>query len=59
MGLPGPEIELLVQSQGRPLGRFVMTPTAGYEVSYERRVVAVAIAGQVKASLRPLLGSRV
>ena len=59
MGLPGPEIELLVQSQGRPLGRFVMTPTAGYEVSYERRVVAVAIADQVGASLRPLLGARV
>ncbi len=59
MGLPGPEIELLVQSQGRTLGRFVMTPTPGYEVSYERRVVAVAIADQVGASLRPLLGSRV
>ena len=59
MGLPGPEIELLVQSQGRTLGRFVMTPTPGYEVSYERRVVAVAIADQVGASLRPLLGPRV
>ena len=59
MGLPGPEIELLVQSQGRTLGRFVMTPTPGREVSYERRVVAVAIADQVGASLRPLLGSRV
>ncbi|HUJ65205.1 MAG TPA: DUF4118 domain-containing protein, partial [Acidimicrobiales bacterium] len=44
MGLPGPEIELQVQNQGRTLGRFVMTPTPGYEVSYERRVVAVAIA---------------
>ena len=40
MGLPGPEIELVVQSQGRLLGRFVMTPTPGYEISYERRVVA-------------------
>ena len=59
MGLPGPEIELLVQSQGRVLGRFVMTPTPGYEVSYERRVVAVAIADQVGASLRPLFGSPV
>jgi K+-sensing histidine kinase KdpD len=53
MGLPGPEIELLVQSQGRTLGRFVMTPTPGYPVSQERRVVAVAIADQVGASLRP------
>ena len=59
MGLPGPEIELRVQSQGRALGRFVMTPTPGYEVSYERRVVAVSIADQVGASLRPLFGSRV
>ena len=59
MGLPGPEIELPVQIQGRTLGRFVMTPTPGYEISYERRVVAVAIADQVGASLRPLFGSRV
>ena len=59
LGLPGPEIELPVQIQGRALGRFVLTPTPGYEVSYERRVVAVAIADQVGASLRPLFGSRV
>jgi K+-sensing histidine kinase KdpD len=57
MGLPGPEIELLVQSQGRALGRFVLTPTPGYPVSRERRVVAVAIADQVGASLRPQLRS--
>jgi K+-sensing histidine kinase KdpD len=55
MGLPGPEIELSVQSQGRTLGRFVMTPTPGYPVSQERRVVAVAIADQIGASLRPQL----
>ena len=59
MGLPGPEIMLLSQNQGRALGRFVMTPTPGYEISYERRVVAVAIADQVGAALRPLFGSRV
>jgi len=59
LGLPGPEIELLVQIQGRALGRFVLTPTAGTPVSNERRVVAVAIADQVGPSLRPLLGSRV
>ena len=55
MGLPGPEIELVVQSQGRRTGRFVMTPTPGYEVSLERRVVAVAIADQVGHPLRPHL----
>jgi K+-sensing histidine kinase KdpD len=52
MGLPGPEIELLVQSHGRTTGRFVMTPTPGCEVSLERRVVAVAVADQVGLSLR-------
>ena len=59
LGLPGPEVELLVQIQGRTLGRFVLTPTPGTPVSLERRVVAVAIADQVGPSLRPLLGSRV
>ena len=58
LGLPGPEIELLVQNQGRTLGRFVLTPTPGFPVSRERRLVAVAIADQVGASLRPLLGAR-
>jgi K+-sensing histidine kinase KdpD len=58
LGLPGPEIELLVQNQGRTLGRFVLTPTPGDPVSRERRVVAVAIADQVGASLRPVAGTR-
>ena len=47
------------KTKAAPLGRFVMTPTPGYEISYERRVVAVAIADQVGAALRPLFGSRV
>jgi hypothetical protein len=59
LGLPGPEIALLVQIQGRTLGRFVLIPTPGIPVSLERRVVAVAIADQVGPSLRPLLGARV
>ncbi len=54
LGLPGPEIELLVQNQGRTLGRFILIPTPGSPVSRQRRVVAVAIADQVGASLRPL-----
>jgi len=58
VGLPGPEMELLVQNQGRTLGRFVLTPTPGFPVSRERRVVAVAVADQVGASLRPLVGTR-
>jgi K+-sensing histidine kinase KdpD len=52
MGLPGPEIELLVQGRGRIQGRFVLTPTPGYPVSLERRVVAVAIADQVGTAQR-------
>lgn len=57
MGLPGPEIELLVQHRGHVLGRFVLTPTPGLEVPLQPRVVAVALADQVGASLRPGLRS--
>jgi K+-sensing histidine kinase KdpD len=57
MGLPGPEIELLVEHRGKTVGRFLLTPTPGYEVPLEPRVVAVALADQVGASLRPNLRS--
>ncbi len=57
MGLPGPEIELLVQNRGDTLGRFILTPTPGYEVPLQPRVVAVALVDQVGASLRPRLRS--
>jgi K+-sensing histidine kinase KdpD len=57
MGLPGPEIELWVRNRGDTLGRFILTPTAGYEVPLQPRVVAVALADQVGASLRPRLRS--
>jgi len=55
MGLPSPEIELLVHSRGEALGRFVLTPTPGHSVSYEQRFVAVALADQAGAALRPQL----
>jgi hypothetical protein len=51
MGLPGKEVELLVQNQARTFGRYVMEPTPGRPVSFERRVVAVALADQVGAAL--------
>jgi Domain of unknown function (DUF4118) len=51
LGLPGSELELLVESGGRAQGRFLLVPTPGKPVSLERRVVAVAIASQVGASL--------
>lgn len=57
MGLPGPELELLVQGRGRTQGRFALTPTPGFPVSLERRVVAVAIADQVGAAHRLQLRS--
>ncbi len=57
MGLPGPELELVVQARGHTLGRFVLKPTPGLPVSFQRRVVAVAITDQVGAALRPQLRS--
>ena len=57
MGLPGPELELLVRSGGQTQGRFVLKPTPGYPVELQRRVVAVAIADQVGAVVRPYLRS--
>ena len=57
MGLPGPEIELLVQNRGDTLERFILTPTPGYEVPLQPRLVAVALADQVGAAVRPRLRS--
>lgn len=57
MGLPGPELTLLVESRGQTLGHFVLTPTPGYPVPARRLVVAVTIADQVGAALRPRLRS--
>jgi K+-sensing histidine kinase KdpD len=51
MGLPGSEVELPVEYQGRFFGRYVMVPTPGKPVSGERRVVASALADQVGAAL--------
>jgi hypothetical protein len=57
LGLPGPELALLVQRRGQTLGRFVLEPTPGLPVTLQRRVVAVAIADQVGAALTPQLRS--
>jgi K+-sensing histidine kinase KdpD len=51
MGLPGSEVELPINYQGRFYGRFVMVPTPGHPVSRERRIVASALADQVGAAL--------
>jgi Domain of unknown function (DUF4118) len=57
LGLPGPELALLVQRRGQTLGRFLLEPTPGLPVSLQPRVVAVALADQVGAALTPRLRS--
>ena len=51
MGLPSKEVTLVVEGQGRPLGRFVLVPRVGRSVSIDRLTVAVALADQVGAAL--------
>jgi Domain of unknown function (DUF4118) len=51
MGLPGPELDLPVQSGGRTVGRFVLAPTPGWLVPPERMTVAVSIAAHAGAAL--------
>ena len=47
-GLPdGTETELLVESGGRLLGRFLLTPTPGRPVSLDRRRVALTLVDQI------------
>ena len=51
--LPRTGVALPVLARGRPVGRFVLVPTAGTGVSLERRIVAVALADQAGAALSP------
>ena len=46
------ETELVVESGGRFMGRFLMTPLAGAATTRAERLVAVALAAQVGATLR-------
>ena len=50
-GLPGSDIELLVESGGLFQGRFLMTPTPGARPTLEQRLLAIAFADQVGAAL--------
>ena len=50
LGLPSRGVELEVQGGGQTYGRFLLLPTAGVPVSFERRIVAVALADQVGAA---------
>jgi K+-sensing histidine kinase KdpD len=51
MGFPGKEVELPVMGHGHVLGRYVLVPTPAEPVSFDKRVVAVALADQVGAAL--------
>ena len=50
-GLPGREVELIVDYRGSTFGRFVMVPTPGAPVPADRLLVAAFIADQVGAAL--------
>jgi K+-sensing histidine kinase KdpD len=51
--LPEQGVELPVLARGRPIGRFLLSPTHGVAVPLEQRLVAVAIADQVAAVWLP------
>jgi hypothetical protein len=50
MGMPT-TVALSVDGNGRQWGRFLLTPTPGLPIPFERRVVAVALADQAGAAL--------
>jgi hypothetical protein len=50
MGLPGKQVELVVQGYGRIFGRFLLVPTPGLPVTFDRRIIAIALADQVSAA---------
>ena len=51
LGLPGNEVELLVESHGQSRGRFLLAPVPGRPIGLDRLIVAVALADQVGAAL--------
>jgi K+-sensing histidine kinase KdpD len=51
MGFPGKEVELPIIGHGLVLGRYVLVPTPAEPVSFDKRIVAVALADQVGAAL--------
>jgi K+-sensing histidine kinase KdpD len=51
MGFPGKEVELPVIGHGLVLGRYLLIPTPAEPVSFDKRIVAVALADQVGAAL--------
>lgn len=50
-GLPGGDLELLVENGGLLQGRFLMTPLPGARPTLEQRLVAISLAEQAGAAL--------
>jgi hypothetical protein len=50
LGLPSRGVGLEVQGGGQTYGRYLLVPTPSVPVSFERRIVAVALADQVGAA---------
>jgi UPF0716 family protein affecting phage T7 exclusion len=50
-GLPSHEVSLIVQYQGRPIGRYVLLAVPGTRVSADQLVAAVALADQAGAAV--------
>ena len=51
MGLPTKQVELLIEGRGHHLGRYILTPTPGEPIPFDKRLVAIALADQVGAVL--------
>jgi hypothetical protein len=51
LGLPSSDVSLVVQHQGRPLGRYVLLAPPGTRVTVDQLVAAVALADQAGAAL--------
>ena len=51
MGLPTKQVELLVEARGHAVGRFILTPTPGEPIPFDKRLVAIALADQAGAAL--------
>jgi hypothetical protein len=50
MGLPGKHVELVVSGFGRTFGRFLLTPTPGRPVTFDCRIIAIALTDQVASA---------
>ena len=50
MGFPGKQVELEVSGYGKTFGRFLLEPTPGEPIGFDRCIIAIALADQVAAA---------